>query len=52
MKVKSIYSNPEDIFLLNECVLLRSENIDATPDLFFKFSFAQGLAKAKLGGAC
>ena len=37
---------------LNACVLLRSENIDATPDTFAKFSFAKGLAKVKLGGVC
>jgi len=32
LKVRSVYSNPEENFLLNACVLLRSENIDATPD--------------------
>ena len=41
--------NPEENYLLNACVLLRSENIDATPDPFAKFSFAKGLAKVKLG---
>ena len=34
---------------MNACVLLRSENIDATPDPLTKFSFAKGLAKVKLG---
>ena len=36
------YSNPEENSCLNTCVLLRSENIEATPDPFAKFSFAQG----------
>ena len=52
LKVRSVYSNPEKNFLLNICVLLRRESIVATPDLLFKFNFAQGLAKGKLGGAC
>jgi hypothetical protein len=32
LKVRSVYSNSEDIFLLNECVLLRHESIAATRD--------------------
>ena len=32
LKVKSIYSNLEENFLLNTCVLLKSESIVATPD--------------------
>jgi hypothetical protein len=32
LKVRSIYSNSEENFCLNACVLLRSENIVATPD--------------------
>jgi len=35
---------------LNASVLLRSENIEATPDPFTEFSFGKGLAKVKLGG--
>ena len=31
-KVRSVYSNSEENFLLNACVLLRRENIVATPD--------------------
>jgi hypothetical protein len=31
------------------CVLLRSESIIATLDPLFKFNFAQGLTKGKLG---
>ena len=50
LKVRSVYSNPEENSCLNACVLLRSEIIDATPDPFTRFSFAQGLAKVKLGG--
>ena len=51
-EVRSVYSNPEENSCLNTYVLLRSESIDATLDLFTKFSFAKGLAKVKLGGAC
>ena len=52
-EVRSVYSTPEENSCLNACVLLRSESIIATPDLFFaEFSFAKGLAKDKLGGAC
>ena len=49
--VRSVYSNSEENSYLNACVLLRSENIIATPNPLFKFNFAQGLAKGKLGGA-
>ena len=52
LKLRSIYSNPEENSCLNASVLLTSENIDATPDPFAYFSFAMGLAKVKLGGAC
>ena len=52
LKVRSVYSNSEENSCLNACVLLRSKNIDATPDPLTKFSFAKGLAKVKLGGAC
>ena len=44
--------NLEENSLLSACVLLRSENIDATLDPFAEFSFAKGLAKIKFGGAC
>ena len=52
LKVRSVYSNPEENSYLNACVLLRSESIDTTPDPFTKFSFAKGLANVKLGGVC
>ena len=51
-EVRSDYSNPEENSCLNACVLLRSENIDATPDPFAEFSFAKGRVKVKLGGVC
>ena len=54
LKVISVYSNPEENSCFNACVLLRScyvvlKNLKFS-DLFTKFSFAQGLAKVKLGG--
>ena len=52
MKVRSVYSNPEENSCLNACVLLRSENIEATPDPFAEFSLAQGRAKVKLREVC
>ena len=52
LKVRSVEFNPKENSLLNACVLLRSENIDATLDPFAEFSFAKGLAKIKLGEAC
>jgi hypothetical protein len=51
LKVRSVYSYPKENSRLNAYVLLRSENIDATPNLFAEFSFVKGLAKVKLGGA-
>ena len=52
LKVRLVYSNPEENSCLNACVLLRSESIDATPNPFTEFSFPKGLAKVKLGGVC
>ena len=49
LKVGSVHSNSEENSCLNVCVLLRSENINATPDPFNEFSFAKALAKDKLG---
>jgi hypothetical protein len=49
LKGRSVYSDPEENFLLNTYVLLRRERIIATPDPFFKSNFAQGLAKVKCG---
>ena len=44
-----VCSNLEENSCLNACVLLRSENIDATLDPFAEFSIAYGRAKVKLG---
>jgi hypothetical protein len=52
LKVRSVHCNPEENSYLNACILLRSKNIDATPDPFTEFSFAKRLAKVKLGGVC
>jgi hypothetical protein len=52
LKVRSIYFNLEENSLLNVCVLLRRENIAATPNSFAKFSFTQGRAEVKLGEVC
>ena len=53
LKVRSVYSNPEENSCLNICVLLRSESNEATLDaILAKFNFAKGLAKVKLGGVC
>jgi hypothetical protein len=52
LKVRSVDFNPEENSCLSACVLLRNDNIDATPNPFAEFSFAKGLAKVNLGGAC
>ena len=39
-------------FLFKRMCTLEEWNIDAAPDPFTKFSFAQELAKGKLGGDC
>ena len=50
LKVRSVYSNPEENSCLNACVLLRSESIVEPLIHFAEFSFAKGLAKVKLEG--
>jgi hypothetical protein len=54
LEVEMVYSNPEENFCLNICVLVRRESMVATPDPSFwsKILFAKGLAKDKLGGVC
>jgi hypothetical protein len=52
LKVRLIYSNPEENSYLNASVLMRSENIEATLDLFAEFSIALGRTKIKFGGVC
>ena len=38
LKVRSVYSNPKENFLLNTCVLLRTESIVATPNLLLSLA--------------
>ena len=54
LKVRSVYSNPEENSCLNICVLLRScFDVFKTPDpIFAKFNYAKGLPEVKLGGDC
>jgi hypothetical protein len=50
LKVRSVYSNLEENFYLNACVLLRRKSIkQLLIQLFTEFSFAKGLANIKLG---
>jgi hypothetical protein len=50
LKVRSVYSNLEENFYLNACVLLRHKSIkQLLIQLFTEFSFAKGLANVKLG---
>ena len=41
--------NPEENSLLNACVLLRSENIDATPDPLLSLSLLRYEERLSLG---
>ena len=43
------YSNPEENFCLNACVLLRSENIVATPDPLLSLSLLRDEQRLILG---
>ena len=45
----TLHSNLEE-FYVKACVLVRKENIEATPDPSEFSYFAQGRAKSKLGG--
>ena len=49
MKVRSVYSNPEEIFLLNVCVLLRSKNIVATPDPLLNLALLRDKQRLSVG---
>jgi hypothetical protein len=51
LEVEMVYSNPEENFCLNICVLVRRESMVATldPSFWSKPLFAKGLAKDKLG---
>ena len=51
LKVKSVYSNLEENFLLNACVLLRSESIVAASDPLLSLALLrdeQGLSVGEL----
>ena len=49
LKVRSVYSNPKENFLLNTCVLLRSENIDATHDPLLTLALLRDEQRLSLG---
>jgi hypothetical protein len=49
LKVKIVYSNPEEIFLLKACVLLRHENILATPDPLMSLALLKNWQRLSLG---
>ena len=49
LKVRIVYSNLEENSWLNTCVLLRSENIDATPDPLLSFALLRDEQRLSLG---
>ena len=49
LKVRSVYSNLKENFLLNACVLLRSENIVATPDPLLSLALLRDRQRLSLG---
>jgi hypothetical protein len=49
LKVRSVYSNSEDNSYLNACVLLRSENIIATPDPLLSLALLRDWQRVSLG---
>ena len=49
MKVKSVYFNPEENSCFNACVLLRSENIAATPDQLLSLALLRDEQRLSLG---
>ena len=49
LKVRSIYFNSEESFLLNACVLLRRESIVATPDPLLSLSLLRDKQRLSLG---
>ena len=49
LKVRSVYSNLEKNFCLNACVLLRSENIVATPGLELSLALLRDWQRVSLG---
>jgi hypothetical protein len=49
LKVRIVYSNPEENSCLNTCVLLRSENIVATPDPLLSLALLRDEQRLSLG---
>jgi hypothetical protein len=49
LKVRSVDFNPEENFLLNAYVLLRSENIAATPDPLLSLALLRDEQRSSLG---
>ena len=49
LKVISVYSNLEENFLLNACILLRSENIVATPNPLLSLALLRDEQRLSLG---
>ena len=49
LKVKSVYSNPEENFCLNTYALLRSDSIVATPDPLLSFALLRDWQRVSLG---
>ena len=49
LKVRIVYSNPEENSWLNACVLLRSDNIDVTPDPLLSLTLLRDKQKLSLG---
>ena len=49
LKVRSIYSNPEENSCLNACVLLRSENIEETTDPLLSLALLMDEQRLTLG---
>ena len=48
-EVRSVYSNPEENSCLNTCVLLRSENIIATPESLLGLALPRDEQRLSLG---
>ena len=49
LKVRLVYSNLEENFLLNTCVLLSSESILATPDPLLSFALLRDEQRLSVG---
>ena len=49
LKVRSVYSNPEENFLLNTYILLRRESIVATPDPLLRLALLRDEQMFSLG---